>query len=441
MTVHMKQFQAAHVEEPLNQSVNRESNDSFEGFLGDNERMLKEISANQEFVKRTESLIKKLEEKNRELEKYAILVESLEPIPGMDPRKYLDILAGNEDAPDIRDAKIVSLAKKCRNLTLSLGKEKTRVVNHQREIQLLTRKHEQLEHEYGLAKEAEGKLRIAEKDVPSDTESFRKLKRDLATTARQLEDMRRKYEQGQEEQNTLKRTLAREIGTGPGIDSESMVDKGWKGRAQQIVMLKSKVKNLENALASSREHVQVHGKNISGDSRLESQSMNTSTKMGRTSRAIDVDSKAHENLAEMSDARASAIEYVSADNDRLAQEKERLLKKCASQQARIGALESDVKRQKDDIKMMLSKSNTDEEFVEALRTEVTKAREQLKSQGKRLQAVSASRRIMGEAEAKTGGNQEILLENQRLQRLVRQQASQIQTQSDVIQQLRERVDY
>ena len=57
MTVHMKQFQAAHVEEPLNQSVNRESNDSFEGFLGDNERMLKEISANQEFVKRTESLI------------------------------------------------------------------------------------------------------------------------------------------------------------------------------------------------------------------------------------------------------------------------------------------------------------------------------------------------------------------------------------------------
>ena len=86
---------------------------------------LSEIAQNQEFAARTERLVAALDEKNRELEKMSILIETIQPIPGMDPEKYLHLVSGDEDAPDFRDAKIVSLAKKCRNLTDNLRRERT----------------------------------------------------------------------------------------------------------------------------------------------------------------------------------------------------------------------------------------------------------------------------------------------------------------------------
>ena len=61
--------------------------------------------------------------------RYAVLLESLEPVPGVNPEKILKLIESGSQASDAstdyRDVKIVSLAKKCRALNLSLMKEKS----------------------------------------------------------------------------------------------------------------------------------------------------------------------------------------------------------------------------------------------------------------------------------------------------------------------------
>ena len=94
------------------------------------EKLLEQrIINDQELARKTEELYNTLAKKNREIEKYALLLESLEPVPGVNPEKILKIIesraqAGNDITADYRDVKIVSLAKKSRALNLSLMKEK-----------------------------------------------------------------------------------------------------------------------------------------------------------------------------------------------------------------------------------------------------------------------------------------------------------------------------
>ncbi len=62
----------------------------------------------------------------------------------------------------------------------------------------------------------------------------------------QTEEWRKKYSQLQEENKKLTRTLLKEIGesdNGEGL--EQILDEGWRGRAQTIVVLKAKIKKLE----------------------------------------------------------------------------------------------------------------------------------------------------------------------------------------------------
>ena len=99
------------------------------------------------------------------------------------------------------------------------------------------------------------------------------LRKSLKLANNQIEETRRKYLQSQEEQKKMKAILAKEIGDGTLINAcvcflfanpcsillttnlpvgvsmdHAMNGDGWRGRSQQIVMLKSKVKRLENAL-------------------------------------------------------------------------------------------------------------------------------------------------------------------------------------------------
>jgi hypothetical protein len=85
------------------------------------------LTDNTELVSKSNELHKKLDQKNRDIEKLCCLLEALEPSPGMDIGKYKSLIESkveNDINVDARDAKIVALAKKSRNLTVSLNKEK-----------------------------------------------------------------------------------------------------------------------------------------------------------------------------------------------------------------------------------------------------------------------------------------------------------------------------
>lgn len=65
------------------------------------------------------------------------------------------------------------------------------------------------------------------------------LNRDVKEGGKQIDELKRKLAQSVDEAKQLSRALAREIGE--GVTLEDAVNGGWRGRAQQIIMLKNKV--------------------------------------------------------------------------------------------------------------------------------------------------------------------------------------------------------
>ena len=55
------------------------------------------INQNNESYKRIETLVTKLDEKNKEIERLCTLIESIEPVDGIDPEKFLNMIDGKND--------------------------------------------------------------------------------------------------------------------------------------------------------------------------------------------------------------------------------------------------------------------------------------------------------------------------------------------------------
>jgi hypothetical protein len=147
-----------------------------------------DFSSNLEMAKRLELYVRKVDEKNREIEKLCTLMESMSVPPGVDPSTYLDIYDGKSEHVDFRDSKIVSLAKKSRNLTVALNKEKGINASNKKRIDDLMDENERLKREIELisspaARAAASKSIRESKDTSNDNRDYQK---ELANSNRQV---------------------------------------------------------------------------------------------------------------------------------------------------------------------------------------------------------------------------------------------------------------
>lgn len=189
----------------------------------------------------------KIDEKNKRIEQLCIMLEALEITPGVDPQKIQKLInEGLDENADFRDSKIVSLAKKSHKLTMQLNKEK--VVNDKLNIQLSDAQKtiETLNQELQTAKllasnrsDTKSYNRNADTSAADQVATIAGLSKDLKETNKVVDDLKSKLVQSVEESKKLSRALTRELGEGVTLDQA--VDGGWRGRAQQIIMLKAKV--------------------------------------------------------------------------------------------------------------------------------------------------------------------------------------------------------
>jgi chromosome segregation ATPase len=181
---------------------------------------------------------RQLEEKQREIDRLQILIEAMSPIPGYDYEKLRRIMVEKVDEIDIdhRDSKIVSLAKKCRGLTVQVNKLSAENENLHQNIRELNSMCNNLRAEVSLSRAASTNANPAEGDQSKELNAANKT----------VEELRRKYLQMKEESRNLRNILAKELGEGTTI--EQVADGNWRGRAQTIVMLKSKIRRLETQL-------------------------------------------------------------------------------------------------------------------------------------------------------------------------------------------------
>lgn len=243
------------------------------------ERLAKQAEAESrigapELLGKVKQLTGKLTEKNKEIDRLCCLLEAMEPIPGIDPEKFLKLYAERDQVaaaagvkPDLdlgvdyRDSKIVALAKKVRKVTMLLNKERATAGGHKQAADELRGKVEKMQKELdALASPAAraAALRNMRADIRAqDSEhDAAEVRQQLAAANKAAEEAKRKAAAAEAENKKLHRALARELGEAPGGagDEGSRVaaamdeNSSWRGRAQQILALKSKVGGSERSL-------------------------------------------------------------------------------------------------------------------------------------------------------------------------------------------------
>lgn len=138
---------------------------------------------------------------------------------------------------------------------------------------------------------------------------------------------------------------------------------------------------------------------------------------------------------------------------RLATENEQLQKKSGALKSRIKILENDSQKHKEQMKVLIGKTDGDDQLITLLKAEITRLKEQLKDVATQLKQAkqesdqfASTRNQVVRNSGKSGnmkqsgrlvGSQDTLeIELNRMKRLMEQQASQIDTQDNVIRQLR-----
>lgn len=377
----------------------------------DNSSMLSDFKEGSDFIDRTEVLIRKLAKKDQEMEKLCVLLETLEPIPGVcvdSMRRHLDGDADN--STDFRDLKIVSLAKKNRNLIVMLNKERASADSRGIQIQQLTDRIQQLEKSNTSTFKKDG----SDGDSQHDALYTR---REVAAANKSADDLRRKLFQSSEENKKLTRALLNELGDSATVDQA--VEGAWRGRAQQIIMLKAKIKKLMSTADDTCSSVTL------------------STAATHRSKRADVDTIAQEELAEMSQERKHAIEFIIEEKEVLLKGNQQLEEKVQAHRARIRNLEADAYKQKQQIKVVLDVKEGDDELIDALQQEIQRFKLQAKGKG------SAAGINTKTPAAPQGGDSSdltaVTADVSRLRRLCKSQADQISAQDDVIRSLRSRL--
>lgn len=207
-----------------------------------------------EVTEQNVALLTELAEKKQEIKKLEELLIAVEPIPGLDPSQLLDLMEnGTVVDKDPRDAKILDLAKKNRNLSRALQKERLNNANLGRELEGIRQETESRL----LPQKLRQQLDSADEMVagPDETELQQQVKtqeQQLRQANQKAEALRVKLEHAQSEAKALQRALAKEVGDDVALADIMGEDVTWKGRQQKIIMLKAKVKRLETALKEAQ---------------------------------------------------------------------------------------------------------------------------------------------------------------------------------------------
>lgn len=370
-----------------------------------------------------DTLKQKLHEKSREVEKLNVLLEACEPLPGMSIDKYKKfVLTGIDDALDFRDSKIISLAKKIRNLNMKLNKSNALNEKGHSSYEILKLKYDQLVVEFEQ-KSKEDRRSVTRSDVEVQ------LQRDLNVARKQVDELKHKQSQLCDEIRNLQRILRSELGEYVTID-QALMDEGWKGRARQIEMLKIKLKRYENS----------HGFNRS------SRSISTSSATESPSAITDL--RVHEDLAEISAAKKQNLESLLHELTTLQVGNNVLEMKLKGFKSRVQSMEKEGLKQKQQIQLLLHKANTDDELIEVLREEIDRLRKSsttsqsasstsgTTSYLKTNWRDSTSNRLSLPSASSTEETESEHLEITRLKRLCKQQSDQLETQENLIRELR-----
>lgn len=160
------------------------------------------------------------------------MVETNTPITGIDPSKL------SAAGQDIRDAKILELAKKVQKQNSVIESQKTKIKNLEEEIKLRKKIHEE-------------KIDNPIPKIKSTTNSDKSNNQsEIKQYQKDISNLRMKLSTLEGEIKKYKIILQRELGDNVKISDIIDNESEWKGRQELITSLQSKIKKLESQISN-----------------------------------------------------------------------------------------------------------------------------------------------------------------------------------------------
>ncbi|KAM4821430.1 coiled-coil domain-containing protein 13 [Thomomys bottae] len=271
-------------------------------------------------------------------------------------------------AGDMVATKIVELSKKNRVLMAESEKAKTRVKQLAGRIQ-------ELERELHLAQARLSAKKASDEAKPLkaqtgdrillETPEVKALQDRLAATNLKMSDLRNQIQTVKQELRIAQKVLASEVGEDINIQQLLSSPGAWRGRAQQILVLQSKVRELEKQLEQARNR---SAEAVSEEPSVYLDPKKLSAQERNLLRIRSLEKEKQENW-----------EKLAGERDALQTELEELKKKLEAMKSRNKVLSNEVKTLKSQMGTLVQKGRHDDELIDALMEQLKQLQEVLGS--------------------------------------------------------------
>ncbi|XP_052580946.1 coiled-coil domain-containing protein 13 isoform X3 [Peromyscus californicus insignis] len=252
-------------------------------------------------------------------------------------------------AGDLVATKIVELSKKNRGLTAESESAKAR-------IKQLTNRIQELERELQMAPArppAKGTTDTEDKPLRTqtgdralpETPEVKALQDRLAATNLKMSDLRNQIQSTKQELRVAQKVLANEVGDDVNIQQLLASPGTWRGRAQQILVLQSKVRELEKQLG---------------------QRQNSELPVNSDPRKLTAQEKNLLRIRSLEKDKQESWEKLASERDTLQTELEELRRKFEGMRSRNKVLSSEVKTLRSQMVTLVEKGRHDDELIDAL---------------------------------------------------------------------------
>ncbi|XP_073757444.1 coiled-coil domain-containing protein 13 isoform X3 [Callorhinus ursinus] len=283
---------------------------------------------------------------------------------------------------DVIATKIVELSKKNRVLTAESEGAKSRVKQLSNRVQELER-----ELQAALARlpakvttDAGAKVsraQMGDRALPEAPE-VKVLQDRLTATNLKMSDLRNQIQSVKQELRMAQKVLTSEVGEDVNVQQLLSSPGTWRGRAQQILVLQSKVRELEKQLGQTR-----------------SQSAGTSRDkppVGPDPRKLSAQEKNLLRIRSLEREKQEGWEKLVGERDALQRELEELKKKLEGVKSRNKVLSSEVKTLRSQMGTLVEKGRHDDELIDALMDQLKQLQEILGSLSLQEEKTRASQR-------------------------------------------------
>ncbi|XP_054048497.1 coiled-coil domain-containing protein 13 isoform X3 [Rissa tridactyla] len=327
-------------------------------------------------------------------------------------------------AGDVAATKIVELAKKNREITAETEREKAKVKQ-------LNNKVKELEKELQTAVEKihslggddagikQSTLKMIDGDLAESPE-VKALQEKLTTANFKVMEYRNQLQSAKQELKMTQKLLAKEVGEDVNIQSLLTNSGSWRGRAQQILVLQSKVRELENQLGQNKTRTSL--------SEIDEELLALTDP-----RKLSAREKNLLKIRSLEKEKKDTLEKLTGEHDALQKSHEEVKKKLDASKARNKVLCSEVKTLKGQIVTLLEKGKHDDELIDALLRQQKEMQEILKHLSYQDEKSKESQQMLGQRLNSEVQKQNCLIEQ--LRQMVAEREAKVKELEEEIGQL------